>query len=114
MEFESKKISFRKEEFEVYIQPKYNIYTKKIIGGEALVRWRHSKKGMLSPADFIPMFEKNSAIMLLDAYVWEKTCQYIAEWKQKKYPLVPISVNLSRSDFGNKNIGTCLEESVNQ
>ncbi len=90
MEFQSKKISFRKEEFEVYIQPKYNIYTKKIIGGEALVRWRHSKKGMLSPADFIPMFEKNSAILMkkyqldhsfleleVKESIYEKDCSFV-------------------------------------
>lgn len=88
-------------EFEVYIQPKCNMHTGKITGGEALVRWNHPLKGLISPASFIPVFEKNGFIKDLDQYVWEQTAKWLHKRKSVGLPLLPISVNISRIDvFG--------------
>lgn len=89
------------EQFSVFYQPKYNMEKLKIIGSEALVRWIHPEKGMISPGEFIPIFEKNGFIATLDYYVWEHVCMDIAEWIRKGYALCPVSVNVSRAELYN-------------
>lgn len=83
-------------EFILFFQPKYDIPSGKMIGAEALVRWNHPVNGMISPGDFIPLFEKNGFILPLDEYVWEQTCSFMREWEDKGLELVPISMNVSR------------------
>lgn len=83
-------------QFSIYLQPKCNIGTSKVVGAEALVRWIHPEKGIIPPDLFIPLFEKNGFIVKLDEYVWEETCKVIRSWKDRGYPLIPISVNISR------------------
>lgn len=101
-------------QFSVYIQPKYNIIENRIVGGEALVRWFHPQKGMVSPGDFIPVFEKNGLIIPLDYYVWEETCRVVSELKKKGFPTLPISVNVSRAHFYGKELREKLEELINK
>lgn len=90
------------EDFLVYLQPKYGLSQHEIGGAEALVRWNHSKVGMISPAEFIPVFERNGFVVSLDFYVFEKVCQKIKEWISLGYHLVPISVNISRVHLSKK------------
>lgn len=84
------------DEFAMYLQPKYCISTGSIIGAEALARWIHPQKGLISPAEFVPVFEKNGFIVKLDKIIWEKACRKIREWIDKGVDPVPISVNVSR------------------
>lgn len=86
-------------QFEIYLQPKYDIVKEKIIGAEALARWNHPTKGMISPAIFIPAFERNGFIMELDVYIWETTCQLLRKWMDEGKEPCPISVNVSRLDL---------------
>lgn len=86
-------------QFYICIQPKFNANTSKIVGGETLVRWNHPKKGIISPALFIPVFEKNGFIIHLDYFVWEETCKFIAKRKKEGKFYVPISINISRAHF---------------
>lgn len=83
-------------EFVMYLQPKYSISTGKIMGAEALTRWIHPEKGMISPIEFIPIFEKNGFILKLDQIIWESACKKIREWIDNDIEPVPISVNISR------------------
>ncbi|MEG1747000.1 MAG: EAL domain-containing protein [Oscillospiraceae bacterium] len=99
-------------QFEIYLQPKYNIHTNLPCGAEALVRWRHPKKGMLSPAEFIPVFERNGFITKLDYYVWEQTCQRIHSWIVRGIQPFPISVNVSRVNIYNPKLVDILSELV--
>lgn len=85
-----------KNEFLMYLQPKYSISSNRIIGAEALARWDHTKKGMIPPSDFIPVFEMNGFILKLDRFIWESACKIIREWLDKGIKAVPISVNISR------------------
>lgn len=73
--------------------------TGKIIGAEALVRWVHPEKGVISPASFIPIFEKNGFIKRLDSYVWEETAAWLRRLIDAGGKPLPISVNISRTDF---------------
>ena len=86
-------------EFHVFYQPKHEAVSSKIAGAEALVRWKHPEYGFLSPKQFIPLFERNGFISRLDCFVLEQVCKDIKNWQNNGYPIVPISVNVSRHDF---------------
>ena len=86
------------KQFLVYLQPKYSVSEDRLVGAEALVRWVHPTQGFMSPGEFIPLFEKNGFITRLDQYMWERVCELLHEWKQKGYPMLPVSVNVSRAD----------------
>ncbi|MDE7301736.1 MAG: EAL domain-containing protein, partial [Oscillospiraceae bacterium] len=83
-------------EFCVYYQPVYGIKAKKFVSAEALVRWNHPTKGMISPGKFVPVFEKNGFIAELDLYVLEQVCIYMKRRRDSGLPQFPISVNISR------------------
>lgn len=83
-------------EFEVYLQPKYELSTDTIVGAEALIRWHHPTMGFLSPARFIPILEQNGFLLRLDCYVHEEVCKIIRSWMDAGETPFPISVNMSR------------------
>ena len=95
---ESMEDALEEGQFTVYLQPKYCLHDDRLSGAEALVRWIHPQWGFMSPGEFIPLFEKNGFITQLDRYVWEKVCALLHEWKQKGYPDIAVSVNVSRAD----------------
>lgn len=105
-------IALDEEQFDIYFQPKYNLQTNRPYGGEALVRWFHPDKGIISPGEFIPIFEKNGFIAKLDFYVWEKTCKYLRKWIDQGKNPYPVSVNVSRVDLYNPKIADIIIELV--
>lgn len=88
--------ALNEEQFVVYFQPKYELEKFSPYGAEALVRWQKPDGTLVSPGDFIPVFEKNGFITKLDYYVWEKVCQFIREELDEGREPAPISVNVSR------------------
>ena len=99
-------------EFEVFYQPKYDIQAEppKLVGAEALIRWRHPQLGMIMPDSFIPLFEKNGKIGDVDKYVWAQTARQIARWRAEYGITVPVSVNLSRVDVFDPELEDTLDE----
>ena len=85
----------------VYYQPKYNVTGEEPVlsSAEALIRWKHPELGMISPGAFIPLFERNGLIQLLDHYVWEEAAAQVKRWKEEFGRTVPVSVNVSRLDL---------------
>ena len=98
-------------EFEVHYQPKYDIQSEppRLKSAEALVRWRHPKLGMVSPGDFIPLFERGGQIGMVDKYVWAETARQIAAWKKEYGVILPVSVNLSRIDVFDPTLESTLD-----
>ncbi|MDD3797293.1 MAG: EAL domain-containing protein, partial [Lachnospiraceae bacterium] len=99
--------ALKSQQFQVYLQPKYSLETEKPCGAEALVRWIHPGRGIISPGEFIPVFEKNGQILQLDYYMWEKVCRLLHQWLLKMGKggkLYPISVNISRISLYNPQI----------
>ena len=96
--------ALEEEQFVVYLQPKTNIHTEKPYGAEALVRWRHPDKGLVSPGKFIPVFESNGFIGRLDYYMWEHTCMLLRRWIDEGLDPAPVSVNVSRANMYNPNL----------
>lgn len=86
-------------EFLVYIQPKYWIKSRRLAGGEALVRWKSPDQGFLSPGEFIPLFEKNGFIIKLDQFMFESVCGLLRQWLDAGLEPCPLSVNVSRMQF---------------
>lgn len=86
------------KEFQVYYQPKIYAKDGQLYGAEALVRWIHDGK-MISPSEFIPLFEKNKFILKLDLYIFEQVCSDMKMWKEKYQKEPIISVNVSRNHF---------------
>lgn len=89
------------EQFEVYLQPKINLVTDRSYGAEALVRWNHPEKGMISPGEFIPIYERNGIIGRLDQYMWRHVCMLLRKWIDEGKDPNPISVNVSRVNIYN-------------
>ena len=89
------------KQFVVYYQPKFEIQSTMPVlnSAEALVRWIHPQFGLISPGDFIPLFESNGLIQQLDSYVWRETAAQMRDWKQRLGFCVPVSVNVSRVDI---------------
>lgn len=93
--------SLENQEFHMFLQPKFDLNTSEIRGAEALVRWIHSKRGLIPPMDFIPLFEKNGFVMEIDKCIWEQACAFLSERKKFGRSLFPISVNVSRLHMNN-------------
>lgn len=91
--------AMEEKQFVIYLQPQINPVNRKVAGGEALVRWISPKRGVVSPAEFIPLFEQNGMIAKLDYYVWEMACLQLAEWKRQGKEDWSISINISPKDF---------------
>ena len=96
--------------FIVYYQPQYNHSTGMLLGAEALVRWNHPEKGIISPGVFIPIFERNGFITKLDLYVFEQVCAFVRKCLDNDIYAVPISTNFSRHDIFLPNFVESLEE----
>lgn len=109
---ESMELALLDEQFSVYFQPKYDLREDRLAGAEALVRWCHPEWGVMSPAEFIPLFERSGFITRLDQYVWDKVCATLREWSDQGYPVVPVSVNVSRADAYQADLSSVLLKTV--
>ncbi|WP_167958782.1 EAL domain-containing protein [Anaerosporobacter faecicola] len=100
------------EEFEVYLQPKYDPKDDQLVGAEALVRWNSPEKGFLTPYKFIPIFENNGFIMKLDDYMVSHVAKLQSQWIKEGKTVVPVSVNISRAHFTTEHLAEHLCELV--
>lgn len=85
--------------FLFYVQPRVDLTSGEIRGGEALMRWEHETLGVISPAVFLPILEKNGYIVKLDCYMWEAVCRQIRAALDKGIRPLPVSVNVSKMDI---------------
>lgn len=102
--------ALQEQHFVLYYQPQYNHSNGMLIGAEALVRWKHPERGLISPGIFIPIFEKNGFITKLDLYVFEQVCRFTRECINKGFPVAPVSTNFSRNDIFQPDFVEKLEE----
>jgi len=83
----------------LHYQPKIDIATGRIIGAEALVRWQHPERGMVSPGVFVPIAEESGLVIRLSAWVLEAALRQVQAWHRGKLPPIKVAVNLSARDF---------------
>lgn len=91
--------SIERNELELYYQPQINLKTNKIIGVEALIRWMHPIKGMISPIDFIPIAEETGLIVPIGKWVLEQACTEAQKWLNDGLSPIGLNVNVSFLQF---------------
>jgi diguanylate cyclase (GGDEF)-like protein/PAS domain S-box-containing protein len=98
------------EEFCLHYQPKVDLTSGQVIGCEALVRWRHPQRGLVSPADFIPLAEETGLIVPLGTWVLKEACRQSRAWQDEGLPALSVAVNLSAHQFRMGNLPQLVKE----
>ncbi|MBF0285147.1 MAG: EAL domain-containing protein [Magnetococcales bacterium] len=88
-----------RHEFELFYQPKIDLDQNRVIGMEALVRWRHPERGIISPVEFIPIAEESGLILPLGAWILRTACRQTQQWRAMGFEELKVSVNLSARQF---------------
>lgn len=101
-------------QLQMYLQPKYSISQNRIVGAEALVRWRHPERGMIYPMEFLPVIEEDGFITKVDYYMWRKAAEFLQKCQRAGIEDCPISVNLSRRHLQDREFIRVLERIVEE
>ena len=86
-------------ELQLHYQPKVSLRSGRIVGAEALLRWRHRELGMIPPAKFVPIAEETGLVLVLGDWVIDETCRQVRAWIDEGLEPVPIAVNISARQF---------------
>jgi diguanylate cyclase (GGDEF)-like protein len=104
--------ALERNEFELYYQPQVHLSTGRIIGAEALIRWHHADRGMVSPADFIPLAEQTGQILPMGEWIINTACQQAALWQQTGLGHLRVAVNLSGRQLDQPDIAEHLDQAL--
>ncbi|MFJ7312738.1 phosphodiesterase DibA [Pseudomonas sp. NPDC098747] len=96
--------ALEQQELRVYYQPVHDLKTARLIGVEALVRWQHPQRGLVSPAEFIPIAERTGLIAEIDAWVMQQACRQMCQWQQAGRMLSFVAVNVSSRLFARREL----------
>jgi EAL domain-containing protein (putative c-di-GMP-specific phosphodiesterase class I) len=99
-------------EFVLFYQPKIDLITGRVAGFEALVRWHHPERGLLLPAEFIPVAEETGLILPLGSWVIEEACRQVTEWNGSIAPGCRVSVNVSARQFQEPRLAQFIAETI--
>ncbi len=103
------KAALAQRQFEVYFQPKVDSRSLDIVGAEALIRWNHPQRGLLSPAHFIDAAESLGLVNQLGDWILEDVCRQIHDWREAGLPVVPVSINVSANQIRRDNLLQLIE-----
>lgn len=104
--------AIERNELEVFYQPQARVTDGRIIGAEALLRWRHPTRGMVSPMEFIPLAEETGLINSIGEWVLRTACAQLQSWLQVGLPPIRIAVNLSVKQLLKKNFADTVEQAL--
>ncbi|PQO99078.1 GGDEF domain-containing protein [Pseudomonas frederiksbergensis] len=96
--------ALEQQELRVYYQPVHDLKTSRLIGVEALVRWEHPQRGLVSPAEFIPIAERTGLIAEIDAWVMRQACRQMCQWQAAGVELSFVAVNVSSRLFARREL----------
>lgn len=96
--------ALEREEFKIYYQPQYDYRRHKMIGVEALLRWHHPKKEIISPYEFIPIAEETGLIVPIGEWVLRQACEQLKIWHESGHSITKVAVNLSARQFEQRNL----------
>lgn len=99
-------------QFSLHYQPQVDAGSGRIVSAEALLRWEHPERGMVSPVQFIPVAEETGLIVALGEWVVLTACRQMAEWRQAGLPVVPVAVNLSAHNFRSDSLLTSIAHAL--
>jgi diguanylate cyclase (GGDEF)-like protein len=103
-----------RNEMVVYYQPLIDLHTRQVTALEALVRWQHPTRGLVSPAKFIPIAEANGSIVAIGEWVLRTACAQTRAWQVAGFPPIRISVNLSARQFEQTNLVEVVSQILEQ
>lgn len=95
------RVALQKQQFFLMLQPQIELATQRLIGFEALLRWRHPERGMVPPGDFLPMLENSAMMPEIDFWVLERAIGLLANLNERGYRDVKMAINLSAAQFAN-------------
>jgi EAL domain-containing protein (putative c-di-GMP-specific phosphodiesterase class I) len=101
-------------ELEIFYQPQVNYRTSRVIGSEALLRWRHPVRGLLNPVDFVNLAEETGLLAPIGEWVLRTACQQTCAWQQSGYGPMHIAVNLSERQFRQNNMVEVVAKALNE
>ena len=104
--------AIQRDEFVIYYQPRADARSGNLSSMEALIRWRHPQRGLLSPADFIGIAEQTRLIVPIGEAVVQKVCRQLASWRDQGVPLKPVSVNVSALQLKGDGLRLTLAENL--
>ncbi len=98
--------ALEQDEFVLYYQPQFSGDGKRLTGAEALLRWRHPRRGLVPPGDFIPVLEELGLVVDVGDWVISEACRQLKTWHQAKVRVPKVSVNISARQFSDGQLGT--------
>ncbi|TWC12999.1 diguanylate cyclase/phosphodiesterase with PAS/PAC sensor(s) [Pseudomonas sp. SJZ085] len=98
--------ALEQNEFVLYYQPQFSGDGKRLTGAEALLRWRHPRRGLVPPGDFIPVLEELGLVVDVGDWVIDEACRQLKTWHQAKVRVPKVSVNISARQFSDGQLGT--------
>ncbi|MEO5333231.1 MAG: EAL domain-containing protein [Magnetococcus sp. YQC-5] len=106
--------ALERDQLKLYYQPQVDLETGLVVGAEALARWIHPERGMISPLEFIPVAEESGLIIPIGEWVLRTACRQLAVWKKMGLPCIRVGVNLSALQFQRQDlvgiVESCLAE----
>ena len=104
------RVALEQQQFMLYYQPQLDLLTGKLVGVEALVRWQHPTRGLVSPMEFISIAEETGLILPLGDWVLQEACRQLAEWRAGGIKHIKMSVNLAARQFSDRNLPGRIQE----
>ncbi len=104
--------AIKAEQFEMYYQPQIDIKSGRLVGTEALIRWVHPQKGLISPVHFIPLAEETGLIIEIGEWIIKTVCKQIQSWQTLNYPSVNVAINLSAYQFHRSNLVHVINRNI--
>ncbi|KAB2925074.1 MAG: EAL domain-containing protein, partial [Dechloromonas sp.] len=104
------RLAVERQEFELHYQPQLDLRSGTIVGVEALIRWRHPSRGLVPPADFIPIAEESGMIAAIGDWVLQEACRQLKVWQEKGIAHIRMSINLSTAQFLDKTLPARIHE----
>lgn len=104
--------AIEKDEFILHYQPKVELSSEKIVGAEALIRWNHPERGLVTPGQFIPEAERTGQILAIGNWVIDETCRQIGEWQKQCFNLPVVAINVSARQFRSGDVVKKLSDAI--
>jgi diguanylate cyclase (GGDEF)-like protein/PAS domain S-box-containing protein len=106
--------ALEQNEFVLYYQPQFSGDGKRLTGTEALLRWRHPRRGLVPPGDFIPVLEELGLVVDVGDWVISEACRQLKTWHQAKVRVPKVSVNISARQFSDGQLGTRIANTLKE
>ena len=104
--------AIERDEFVLHYQPRINVATGRIVGAEALIRWQHPERGLLQPADFIPLVEQAGLVISIGEWAIESVCAQTAKWNKAGLQTVPVAVNLASTHLRERRLPMLVAQTL--